>query len=196
MTTMHTDELGLSLTFERPTRFVATSPDDCGGNPALKVPTLHCGSYRLFGTANICSRLAEIAGGAHDSRIVISGPWQPDLLLNAQELVWTGMGTQVQLVLGLKVAGLPRESMFFERALRSLAGSLAWIEANLGAILAALPSTRATSMLEAALFCLVEHIRFRSTLPLDDYPRILEFAAEHARRDSAKSTPFRFDPPA
>ena len=51
------------------------------------------------------------------------------------------------------------------------------------------------SMLEASLFCLVEHLGFRATIPLAPYGRLAAFAREFGKRSSARNTPYMFDVP-
>jgi hypothetical protein len=52
-----------------------------------------------------------------------------------------------------------------------------------------------TSLLEASLFCLVEHLRFRNTLDLAPYPNLVAFAQKFGERKSANATPYVFDVP-
>lgn len=57
-------------------------------------------------------------------------------------------------------------------------------------VLSELPSPREVSVLEIALFCLVEHLVFRPTVPLDDFPRLRQFAHAFGARPSAQRTPY------
>jgi hypothetical protein len=50
-------------------------------------------------------------------------------------------------------------------------------------------------MLEVSLFCLVEHLAFRATIPLAPYGRLTAFAREFGKRASAGSTAYGFDVP-
>ena len=59
---MMAHELGVPLTLDVVTDLASTDPADYGGNPALRVPTLVVDGAPLFGTDNICRRLAELAG--------------------------------------------------------------------------------------------------------------------------------------
>lgn len=165
-----------------------------GDNPALKIPTLHIGDASLFGTENICRELAELAGRANDPRVVLPHQVRSILAQNAQELVWHAMAVQVQLVIGVRVAKLPAENVFFAKAAAGMKGALAWLDERLDRVLAELPSPRDVSVFELSLFCLVEHMIFRPTLPLDSFPRLRRFAETFAARDSAQRTPFRVDP--
>ena len=165
-----------------------------GGHPALKIPTLHVGTAALFGTENICRELAKLAGRSNDSRVVLPHQVTSVLAQSAQELVWHAMTVQVQLVVGLRLAKLPTESIFFTKATTGMNGSLAWLDERLGQVLAELPSPRDVSVFEVSLFCMVEHIVFRPTLSLELFPRLRGFATAFASRDSAQRTPFQLDP--
>jgi glutathione S-transferase len=81
----------------------------------LKIPTLHVGDDLLFGTDNICRRLAELAGRADDPRVILSHRVTSDLVRCAQELVWHAMAAQVQLALGVGLASLDAENAFFAK---------------------------------------------------------------------------------
>jgi glutathione S-transferase len=166
-----------------------------GGHPALKLPTLHVGEGLLFGTDNICRKLAEVAGRADDPRVFLSHHTATDLVRNAQELVWHAMSVQVQLVVGVQIAQLPADSVFFKKARTGMLGALAWLEEHLQQVLEQLPTPRDISVFEVTLFCLVEHMVFRSTVALDPFPRLRDFATAFATRESARHTVFCFDPP-
>jgi len=164
-----------------------------GGNPALKIPTLHVGEAALFGTDNICRKLAEIAGRARDSRVVLSEHVTADLARSAQELVWHAMSAQVQLVVGIVFAKLPSDNVFFAKTKSGMEGALTWLEEHFERVLDHLPASREVSVLEVTLFCLVEHIAFRPTVQLSAFPMLRSFAAAFASRESAQRTVFRLD---
>ena len=168
--------------------------EDYAGHPAMKLPTLHVGDFPIFGTDNICRKLADIAGRASDPRVVLSHQVTSDLVRNAQELVWQAMAAQVQLVLGVRVGKLPVESNFFAKAKLGLLGSLTWLDERLDRVLLALPAPRDFSVFEVTLYCLIEHIVFRPTVPLDAFPTLRAFTAGFAARESAQRTAFGFDP--
>jgi hypothetical protein len=165
-----------------------------GGHPALKIPSLHVGDSQLFGTDNICRKLAELAGRANDPRVVLSHHMTSDLARSAQELVWHAMAAQVQLVVGVKVAKLPAENVFFSKAKVGMLGTLQWLDARLDQVLVELPSPRDLSVFEMSLFCLVEHIVFRPTVSLDAFANLHNFATTFAARESAQRTGFYLDP--
>lgn len=183
----------------RPCRFLATtdlgslSPDDYGGNPALKLPVLKTDAGRVFGAENICRALAQ--AGAGSCRIV----WPEEVIApcarNAQELVWHGMQAQVQIAFGSQIAGLPPENIYFQKAAAGLGNTLRWLDDNLSAVMSALPTCRDFSLFEGALFCLFEHVRFRETVATQSYPALSAFARTFAERPSALKTPYGFDLP-
>ncbi len=159
-----------------------------GGNPALKLPTLVIGASQTFGTANICRKLAEHANKV-DS-LVWSEQIGSDAARNAQELTWHAMAAQVQLILGIKLAKLPADNIYFAKIRTGLQGSLAWLDANLELARTELSALHGLSMLEVTLFCLIAHLTFRKTVPLDPYPNLARFAADFAERPSAQRTPY------
>lgn len=162
------------------------------GNPALKLPSLRRNGSLLFGTQNICRALAELA--IPSRRVVWPEDLRDDLSRNAQELVWHGMAGQVQIVTGTLLAGLPADNGYFVKGRRGFEGALHWLDANLQSTLDALPA-RDLSVLEVTLFCLVDHLRFRETLPLAPYPALLGFRDAFARRPCAVATAYTFDAP-
>ncbi len=192
--TIFAQELQIPYEFEVVSDLTSLDAASFGGHPALKIPTLHVGDSVLFGTNNICQRLAEIAGRSQDPRVVLSHQTSSDLVRSAQELVWHAMSAQVQLAVGLQFAKLPADNIFFTKARAGMLGAIAWVEERLDQILEGLPAPRALSTFEVTLFCLAEHLVFRPTLSLDPFPQIRRFAATYALRESAQSTVFRFDP--
>ncbi|MBL8680215.1 MAG: glutathione S-transferase N-terminal domain-containing protein [Myxococcales bacterium] len=164
-----------------------------GGHPALKIPTLHMGTKSLWGTENICRKLLELAGRSGDRSFVLCEHYADDALRCAQELVWTAMSTQVQLRMGIAVCKLPADNAYFEKATASLIASLAWLEAHIDEVIAALPSPRTTSVFEVTLFCLYEHLVFLRSAPLEPYPKLRRFCEDFSRRESAQATPFFMD---
>ena len=165
---------------------------DYGGHPALKLPALQVDGAMLFGTENICRRLAELG---HATRIVWPEELTSNHARNAQELVWHSMAAQVQVVMGVRVNGLPIENDFFDKQLAGLRGALAWLEEHGPALIDSLPAPRDVSLLEVTLFCLVEHLAFRPTVSLEPYVQLRAFAARYGQRNSARRTPYFFDAP-
>ena len=191
---MFAHELNVPLEFAIVHDLTALEAATFDGNPALKLPTLHVGPSPLFGTENICRRLIELAGRTADPRIVLPEYVTADLGRNAQEMVWHAMAAQVQLRMGLALAKLSADNVFFTKIQAGMAGALTWLETHLDQALALLPASRDVSLFEVTLFCLLEHIAFSSTLPLDRYIRLLRFASAFGERESARRTSYRFDP--
>lgn len=187
------EELGTACTFVPVGDLASREPADFGGNPALKLPVLVLPAGPVFGAENICRTLARLA--ARPRRIV----WTEDLpdphARNAQELTWHAMSAQVQLVFGTQVARLPAENVYFAKAADGFRNVLAWLDANVDAVLGRLPP-RDLSLLEVSLFCLLEHLMFRATLPTAPYPRLVAFAQGFGTRASAQCTAYAFDAPA
>lgn len=162
------------------------------GNPALKLPILVDGERVVFGALNICRVIAARAAEGGSS-VIWPEMLADDTSRNAHELVWHAMSAQVQLVMGTVIAGLPGYNVFFAKARTGLLGSLAWLEARLPALLEALPPRR-TSILEAALFCLIEHLEFRPTVALEGLPRLRDFSRRYGDCEAARCTAYTFDP--
>ena len=187
---MFAEELDIAYAFAPVYDLASRDPADYAGNPALKLPVLVLREGPVFGTENICRTLAERAG---EPRRILWTERLPDLRArNAQELVWHGMGAQVQLVFGMQVARLPAESVYFAKATDGFRDALAWLDANLESVLQALPP-RDLSLLETSLFCLLEHLAFRDTLPLAPYGHLSALAAAWRERPAAQRTAYAFD---
>lgn len=187
-------ELGLPFELEVVHDLTDMNQATFGGHPGLKVPTLVSAQMSIFGTENICRKLTELAGRLDDPRVVLAGDVSSDLVRNAQELVWQAMAAQVQLRIGIHVASLPADSIFFAKATAGMMGALAWIEERLAQLTDLLPAPRDVSLFEVTLFCLIEHIAFRPTVALEPFPLLRAFAASFGCRDSARLTGFHFDP--
>jgi len=102
------------------------------------------------------------------------------------------MGAQVQLVFGMQVARLPAENVYFAKATDGFRNALAWLDANLESVLQGLPP-RDLSLLETSLFCLLDHLVFRDTLPLDPYRHLAAYTAAWRQRPAAQRTAYAFD---
>lgn len=174
----------------------ALGPEIYAGNPALKLPILRADGSSLFGAQNICRAIAEraaAAGTGNARRIVWPEELRDGLSRNAQELVWHGMAAQVQIVFGTLVGQLPSDNVYFSKARAGLEGSLAWLDTHLGEARRMLPTPRDLSVFEVSLFCLLDHLVFRGTLPIDGYPSLVRFTREFAEKPSAQRTAYRFD---
>lgn len=183
-------ELGVDCRFEPIYDLTSLDADAYAGNPALKMPTLRMGDTVVFGAENICRTLSEIAMPARS--VVWPSDLRDPLSRNTQELVWHAMQAQVQLSLGMQVAGLAADNVYFAKAITGLRNVLTWLDEHAPTVIAALPP-RDISLLEASLFCLLEHLRFRQTMPLDAYGRLNDFALRFGERGAARLTPYGFD---
>jgi glutathione S-transferase len=169
-------------------------PQTFAGNPALKMPVLRrSDGSQLFGAENICRAIAERAAPELARRVVWPEQLRGDVSRNAQELVWHAMAAQVQLVIGVMVGKLPAEHPYFEKGRVGFEGALQWLDAHLAEALAALPAERRISLFEGTLFCMIEHLTLRASVPLAPYPALIEFAAAFAERPAAQRTAYKFD---
>jgi glutathione S-transferase len=184
------EELGVPYTLEPIHDMTVLAPEVYADNPALKLPILRTGTSVLFGAQNICRALFERAH--HTKRVVWPEELRDDLSRNAQELVWHCSAAQVQLVMGTVVNSLPADNPFFAKARAGVENSLVWLDRNLAACLQALPP-RDLSLFEVSLYCLIEHLVFRPTLPVDPFGSLLAFSRDFGERPAARRTFYRFD---
>ncbi|MFV8753496.1 glutathione S-transferase family protein [Nannocystaceae bacterium ST9] len=191
VTRIFAHELGVPIELVPIHDMTGVEPAVYADNPALKLPVLRRAGSPVFGTENICRALADMS----DRRLRITWPEQlpADLSRNAQELVWHGMAAQVQIIFGVQVAKLPADNLYFAKGREGFVGALRWLDDHLESALAALPSTRDLSLFETTLFCLVDHVAVRGTLPLEPCPSLVRFAERFAERACARHTAYRFD---
>lgn len=185
-------ELGVAYSFEPMLDLLSHDAARWGGNPALRLPILRRADDTWYGTLNICRELAR--GAADGPRIAWPEDLQERLPANAQELVLQGMATEVTLVMGA-LSAPDSEDSYRAKSREGLAGSLAWLEQQLPAVLSQLPDQRATSYLEVTTFCFVTHLDWRQLADMSPYPNLTGFAARFATRPSAHATPYQFDQP-
>jgi glutathione S-transferase len=182
-------ELGVEYSLKVLRDVMSSNPEDYDGNPALKIPSLRTSRGVWFGSLNVCRELWRQS--SRKPRVVWPEDLDAPLLANAQELVLHCMASEVLLVMD-KVAG--GDGNAYQAKLRTgLLNSLAWLEENVGAALAALPPQRDLSFLEVSLYCLVTHLEFREVLPTASYVALNRFCQQFAQRASARETPYRFD---
>ena len=105
------------------------------------------------------------------------------------------MAAQVQLLVGTAVGKLPADNVYFTKCRAGFEGALDWLNAHLAETLDAVPSPRDLSLLEVSLFCVIDHLAFRPTVPVEPYPLLRRFAEDFALRPSAQRTTYRFDVP-
>ncbi|MBK6919145.1 MAG: glutathione S-transferase family protein [Deltaproteobacteria bacterium] len=187
------DVLGIDAPLEVVHDLASVEAGNYGGNPTLKVPTLVIDGVPLFGTENICRRLVGLSGRAGDPRVVLTELLPDDRSRSAQELVWHAMSAQVQLRVGIHFAGLPADNRFFAKTIAGLHGALDWLDAQLPAVLAALPADRELSLFEVTLGCLLEHLAFRPAVRLQPPPHLRAFAASFAAQPWAQRSAYRSD---
>lgn len=185
-------ELELDLEFQIIRDLMSTNPDDYGGHPAMKMPTLVTDAGTWFGSLPICRELAQC------SELGLDITWPEDLhrpvAANAQELVLTAMSTEVGLIMG-KATGVAADNAHQLKLRASLLGAMEWLEINAGRAIDTLAPERDLSFLEVTLFCLVEHLEFRAVLSLDAYPALSAFGQRFGERRAARETCFKFDFP-
>ena len=148
-----------------------------------------------FATREACRVITERASAAGNAAVDVVWPeaLRDHLSRNAQELVWHCMAAQVQLVMGTVLGKLPADNMFFVKARTGLEASLAWLDEHLTPALHQLPPARALSLFEVSLFCLIEHLAFRPTVPMTAYGQLAAFSAQYGQREAARRTAYRFD---
>ena len=183
-------ELEVAYDFHIVRDLMSADPDDYGGNPALKLPTLQTEYGLWFGSLNICRELARHSGSGLD--ILWPEDLHSALLCNAQEMTLQAMAAEVGLIMG-KASGIAADNALPSKQRSSLLGTMDWLERNATAALTELAPDRDISYLEVSLFCLVEHLEFREVLSLDAYPVLRAFGQRFAGRSSARATGFRFD---
>lgn len=183
-------EAGVDIDFRVILDLKSLEAEVYGEHPALKLPTLVLGEVRVFGATTICRRLVE------DSPTGFSLTWPEAMsptLQTAWELLSQAMLNQVQLAFGIIVAGLPADHLFFVKAAKGLDGAMAWLDERLPDLLAELPP--GLSLFEVALFCQLEHLRFRPAAGLPERPNLEAFRVAFGTRPSALATPFKLDTP-
>ena len=173
---------------------MSQEPDDYGGHPAMKMPTLQTEEGIWFGSLPICREL--VACSELNLEVIWPENLERPVAANAQELVTTAMSSEVGLIMG-KATGIAPDNAQQVKTRASLLGAMEWLELNADRAIATLHPERDLSFLEVSLFCLLEHLEFREVLPLDPYPQLRAFAERFAQRSSAKATAYKFDfPPA
>lgn len=184
-------ELGVDLDFQPVFDLTSCDATDYGGNPALKIPVLVDERGALFGTENICRALARRV--SQPPRIVMAREVDDRVVANAEELTLHVMAAEVSLVMAKAVGDPASRPAWSEKTWASLRGGLAFLDATIDAAMKALPSDRTTSFLEVALYCLVEHLRFRDVIDVAPFVHLDAHCAKVGARASAQETTYRFD---
>jgi glutathione S-transferase len=185
-------ELGVPLELRANRDLLSLDPADYGGHPALRLPVLLRADEPVYGCLNICRVIARASGREHE--LVFPEHDLQAELLNAGEVVLNAMALQTELVIHEVVAKRTPDAVSGKRR-QGLIRSLAWLELRLDAVLAQLPESRRTSLLEVALFCLMEHIPYRNPMDLSPYRALQDFTRQFGQRPSALATPYGFDAP-
>ena len=193
LTRIFAEELGVAYEIAPIYDMTERAPQIYADNPALKLPILRAGDEVVFGTENICRALADRAGAGDE--IVWPERLRGTVSRNAQEMVWHCMTAQVQIVFGTLVAKLPGDNLYFEKARDGFEGALGWLDKHVGEALDVLPTNRRLSLFEASLFCMIDHLHFRKTVPVEQYSALQAFVRSFAARPSAQRTPYQFDVP-
>lgn len=183
-------ELGIDCSFQVVRDLMSSNAEDYGGNPALRIPNLQTPRGTWFGALNICRELWRQSNPR--PRVIWPEDLDQPVLANAQELVLQAMATEVTLVMS-KVGGASDSSAHHAKMRTALVNMMTWLEANVGAVLAALPPQRDLSFLEVTLYCLVTHLEFREVLSTAPYAALNTFCQRFSARASVSATPFRFD---
>jgi glutathione S-transferase len=158
-----------------------------GDNPALKIPVLIDAQGPLFGTENICRALMH---RARVTDVVLRGDVATRVVANAEELSLHALSAGVTLITSAAAQQPPPP-----KVRPSLDNALAFLEAHIDEVLAALPASRRLSFCETSLFCLLTHLPFRNVMEVTPYPRLQAFCTTFAHRPSAASTTYRYDTP-
>jgi glutathione S-transferase len=185
ITRIFAHELGVPHSFRPVLDITTLDAAAYADNPALKVPILIDGDGPLFGMENICRALARRAGATD---VVLRGQVEARVVANAEEMVLHAMSTGVTLI----TTALAGAQAAPPKVRRSLENALAFLEAHVDDMQAALPARR-LSFCETALYCLVTHLPFRKIMAVDGYPKLNAFCQAFDQRPSAQATTYRFD---
>jgi glutathione S-transferase len=184
-------ELGVAYDYAVVSDITSLDEQAYGQNPALKVPSLTGPNGPFFGSLNVCRELAR----ASERRPALLWPEDcaSSLLSNAHELVVHAMSVEVALIMS-KIGAVPGSPPSApESKLRaSLSKTLAWLDSRWSQVLSQLPA-RDLSFLEVSAYCLITHLPFREIASVDQFTSLSSFAEEFGKRESARSTTYRFD---
>ena len=179
---------GIDYDFQVVPSLSSTDPDDYGGHPGLRLPSLQTAAGITFGSLPGCRRLAEISPQAPATL------WPEQLpspaLVNAMELTTEAMAIEVGLIMRTVVG--QADSPYAGKLRTGLEGMLAWLETAVDEILPLQPTGR-LSYLDLSLFALIDHLDFREVLPLQPYPRLCAFRDRYAQQPAALKTCYVYD---
>jgi glutathione S-transferase len=187
---MFAHEAGVPYAFRVVADLTSRDAHQYADNPALKIPVLEAPEGPWFGALNICRELARHAQTA------LAFQWPEQLheraAANAQELVLSGMTTEVALIMhaGAQPGGaIATESKAFE----GLTNTLRWLDAHLPEVIARTSKPEQLSFLELTAYCFVTHLEFRKVASVSPYPALVAFCEAYGQRASARATTYRFD---
>jgi glutathione S-transferase len=183
-------ELGVAHSFNPVLDLTTADAAAYADNPALKVPILVDAQGPLYGTENICRELTRRSG--QRDRVVLRGDVADRVVANAEEMILHAMSAGVALITA-SLAGQTQSPP--PKVRRSLDNAVAFLEANVDAVVAALPAGRRLSFCETSLYCLVTHLPFRKLMDVGGFARLLAFCQTFGLRPGAQATKYRFDAP-
>lgn len=154
-------------------------------NPALKIPVWVDEQGPLFGVDNICRELVRRSGTPRQD-VVLRADVSERLVANAEELTLHVMASEVSLIMAKGAHG-------HVKLTRSVEHCLDYLDQNIAAVLAVLPSSRRLSFVEVALFCVLRHLPFREVMAVTSWTRLGDFCDRFGERESARATDYRFD---
>ena len=163
-------------------------PDAYGSHPGLKMPTMHFDSDVTYGAVNICREIARRTGKVD----AVEWPYSridDAASANFDEIVFQAMSTQVAAVMAKEVARVDAENILLTKSLAGLTGMMQWLNANFAAYRRSQTAEK-LSITEIALFCLLEHIKFRRSIGTEALFALNDFAKSFASRASAASTDY------
>jgi len=180
-------ELGVPYTFDVVRDLSSSDFAVYAGNPALKIPVLRNDHGTWYGALPICRELQRQSNAA--LRILWPEQVTDNVSSNAQELIFHALATGVNLIMA-KASG--NGAPLHPKNDISLDNSLTWLNSHVSQIGKDLPE-RDLSFLEVSLFCLIQHLEFRTIRHTESYANLREFCARFGQRASALATPFQFD---
>lgn len=175
-------ELGVAHDFVRETSVLATTTAGYANNPLLRLPTLIHGDVTLIDSDHIARYLVATYDPADRFGVLSQRPDD----LNRLAVVNGIMANEVVLILA-KRGGLAdvEQVVYFRKLATAIDSGLAWLETHAAGAAERFDYADMTAM------CMWQHlVHYQLPLiaPLDRYPRISAWVAQHAARDSIART--------
>ncbi len=183
-------ELDVEYTFTPILDLMSRDAAQYGTHPGLRMPTLRVDDEYVFGATNICALMASSASA--QSALIPLHRSGNTFLMNFDEILMQAMATQVTLVIANQVAKVDSRNALVDKSIAGLVGMLGWLDTNLVDYLARLPD-RSVAVAEVALFCLLEHVKYRKTAATEIYENLHRFCEAFSMRPSAQSTHYYVD---